>query len=201
MTVLAVTNQFLGILNRRDITPALTQQFINYGAQRVQRNLRVPSSEKLTSIVTTGTPEIPVPTDLLEVISIMILSSGESRRLVRKDLDYVLKRSEIVGTPDCYHRIGANFYLAPMPPSDSTVWVHYYQEVKELNNSLDTNWLTEIAPTLVVYAALSYSADYFLDDRKSLFEQTYISLEDEFRQMALQDDLVNASVSPAYQME
>jgi hypothetical protein len=68
-----------------------------------------------------------------------------------------------------------------------------------LSADTDTNWVTEIAPTLLIYAALSYSCDYYLDDRKQLFEASYQQIADQIQQMALQDELQNASISAAYE--
>ena len=67
-----------------------------------------------------------------------------------------------------------------------------------LSADTDTNWITQVAPTLLVYAALSYAADYFLDDRKQMFEASYVQIAEQMQLMALQDELQNASISPAY---
>jgi hypothetical protein len=46
----------------------------------------------------------------------------------------------------------------------------YYGEIPDLVNDTDTSFLSELAPDLLIYAALSYAADYYIDDRKQMFE-------------------------------
>ena len=38
----------------------------------------------------------------------------------------------------------------------------------------DTNALTVTAPDLLIYAALTYAADYYLDERAGIFEQKFL---------------------------
>lgn len=193
-----VKTQFLGLLNRRDVTPSLTQTFLQYGIQRIQRELRVPSMEKLASYTTDGTSTIDVPGDLLEFISVHTNDQVNRHKLVRTDLQTILDYAAVPGSPRFYHREGGNLHVGPCPPTGTTIWIHYYADVSSLVSDTDSNWLTEVAPALLVYAALSYACDYFLDDRKGLFEQSYMQIAEQLTMMAQQDELENASISPAY---
>lgn len=198
MSYLDVKTQFLGLLNRRDITPSLTNTMMQYGIQRIQRELRVPAMEKLVSYTTDGGSDIPVPGDLLEFISVHTNDSVNRHKLVRCDLQTILDYAVIPGQPRFYHREAGVIHIGPYPPANTTVWVHYYADATGLAADSDSNWLTEIAPALLVYGALSYACDYFLDDRKSLFEQSYQQIADQLMIQATQDELENASISPAY---
>lgn len=198
MAYVDVKNQFLGLLNRRDITPTLTDTFMGFGVQRIQRELRIPAMEKLVSVTTDGTGAISVPGDLLEVISIHTNDTVNRQKLVRTDLQTILQYAQIPGSPKYYYRETGTFTIGPYPPEDTTVWIHYYADASNLLADSDTNWITEIAPTLLIYAALSYSCDYYLDDRKQMFEAAYMQIAEQLQQMALQDELQNASISPAY---
>ena len=197
-TYLETKNQFLGLLNRRDITPTLVNTFMDFGVQRIQRELRVPAMEKLISVSTDGTSAFPVPGDLLEVIAIYTDDPVNTQKLVRCDLQSILDWAKAPGSPRFYYREGAYFTIGPCPPAGTKIYVHYYVNASALSADSDTNWITSIAPTLLVYAALSYAADYFLDDRKQLFEASYTQIAEQMQLMALQDELQNASISPAY---
>lgn len=198
MAYLDVKTQFLGLLNRRDITPSLTDTFMQFGIQRIQRELRVPAMEKVVQVLTDGTAQISVPGDLLQVISLHTNDAVYQNRLIRTDLQTILRYSKIPGSPELYYREGATFYIGPYPPTGTSVWISYYADVSTLTADTDTNWLTEVAPALLIYAALAYAADYYLDDRKGLFETSYQQIADQLISMAQQDEVENASVSTAY---
>ena len=198
MAYVDVKNQFLGLLNRRDITPTLTDTFMQFGIQRIQRELRLPSMEKVIAVLTDGSANFPVPGDLLEMISVHTNDSSRHNKLVKTDLGTILQYSKVTGSPTYYYREGPTISIGPYPPEGTAVYLHYYVNATTLSADTDTNWITEIAPTLLIYAALSYSADYYLDDRKQMFEASYIQIAEQLQQMALQDEVQNASVSPAY---
>lgn len=198
MAYLDVKTQFLGLLNRRDITPTLVNTFLTYGVQRIQRELRVPAMEKVAIFTTDGTFQVDVPGDYLEMINIYTNTTTTHQRMVRSDSQKILDYTKIPGIPQYYSRVGGKFYIGPVPPTGTQVFIHYYADAASLVVDTDINWMTEVAPTLLVYAALSYAADYFLDDRKQLFEASYIQIAEQLQNMALQDELANASVSSAY---
>ena len=198
MAYVDVKNQFLGLLNRRDITPSLTNTFMQFGIQRIQRELRIPAMEKLANFVTDGTYNVAVPGDYLEMLSIYTNTTTSHTRLTRVDAQSILDYSQQSGIPQFYSRIGGNFVVGPVPPSGTSVFIYYYADASALVADSDTNWITEIAPTLLIYAALSYASDYFLDDRKQMFEASYMQIAEQLQNMALQDELENASVSSAY---
>lgn len=198
MDYVGVKNQFLGLLNRRDITPTLVNTFMDFGIQRIQRELRIPAMEKLISMSTDGTSALQVPGDLLEIIAMYTDDSANTQKLIRTDLQTILDYAKVAGSPRYYYREGAFFTIGPNPPAGTSVYLNYYVNAGTLSADTDTNWITQVAPTLLVYAALSYAADYFLDDRKQMFEASYVQIAEQMQLMALQDELQNASVSPAY---
>jgi hypothetical protein len=198
MAYVDVKNQFLGLLNRRDITSSLVNTFMDFAIQRIQRELRVPAMEKLIAVQTDGTANFQIPGDLLEVISLHTNDVTQHKKLVRADLQTILDYSQIPGIPRYYYREGSTISVGPYPPENTLIYFHYYVNADALSADADTNWITEIAPTLLIYAALSYACDYFLDDRKQLYEASYQQIADQIQQMALQDEIQNASISTAY---
>ena len=64
-------SHFNDLLNRSDITAALTTRFIDQGIARIQRQLRTPLNEKLKNYtITAATSQVTLPTDFLEIISL-----------------------------------------------------------------------------------------------------------------------------------
>lgn len=198
MAYIDVKNQFLGLLNRRDITPSLVDTFMKFGIQRIHTELRVPAMEKVVQLTTDGTASLVVPGDLLEFISVHTNDNTNHDKLTRTDLSTILQLSRVPGIPKVYHREAGILYIGPYPPTGTAVYINYFSDSSSLAADTDYNWLTEVTPALLIYAALSYACDYFLDDRKVAFESTYAQTRDNLQLMALQDEVSNASVAPTY---
>lgn len=197
-----VKSQFMGILNRRDITPSLVDTFMQFAIQRIHTELRVPAMEKVVELTTDGSSRLNVPGDFLEVISVHTNDDQNGRnKLTRTDLGTILNYSNISGQPKFYHREGGYIYIGPYPPEGTSIFVNYFSDSTSLVADDDLNWLTEVSPVLLIYGALSFAADYFLDDRKILFEETYKTVRDSLSDMAKQDEVANASIRPALVME
>lgn len=198
MNYAAIQSNITSILNRRDVTFSQLTLFIQMAVQRIQRNLRVPAMEKTVSFTMDGTGTVPVPGDMLEVISIFTNDDVNQDKLVKVDLQSAILASHKTGIAKVYHRNGGNFVVGPVPNGGTALYINYYADAGDLSGDTDHNWITDASPDLLIYGALTRAADYFMDDRKQLFEQTYLQIEDDLRQMALQDELVNASIMPAY---
>lgn len=188
------------ILNRRDCTQSQLLTFIGLAIQRIQRTLRVPSMEAQANYTYTGAENslVPVPGDLLEVIDLTFNDQLRQRKLTRVDHQSAIRLSNLPGNPTSYYRVGGNFLVGPNPPAGTVITIWYYQDAANLSADGDHNWLTDAAPDCLIYCALSYAADFFLDDRKDSFEQRFASIQSELQSMAQQDELMNASISPAY---
>ena len=80
-----IKTHFEALLNRSDITPILTTNFIDQGIARIQRQLRTPLNENIvTYTITTQTPSVTVPNDFLEIISLYFGGSELNRIPVAK---------------------------------------------------------------------------------------------------------------------
>ena len=120
------------------------------------------------------------------------------RKLTRVDHQTGIRLSNLPGNPTSYYRQGANFLIGPYPGTGSVAYITYYQDASGLSAGTDHNWLTDVAPDLLIYGALCYAADYFLDDRKQGFEDRFAQILGSLQDMADRDELINASISPAY---
>lgn len=188
----------LSILNRRDCTPSQLKTFIGLAIQRIQRKLRVPAMEAVVIYNTTGDPLIPVPGDLLELIDLTTNDSVNQQKLVRTDHQSAIRLSNRPGVPTSYFREQGNFRIGPNPPVGTTIYINYFQDASGLSGDSDHNWITDATPDLLIYGTLSHACDFFVDDRMQSFEGRFNQLLDDVQIMATQDELSNASISPAY---
>lgn len=190
-------SQFTGLLNRRDVTAAQIVIFIDQAISRVQRQLRVPALEKgvvITMVSYAG--GVSVPSDLLEVKDIF----ANEYRLRRADLTSVLSLETIPGQPRVFTRVAADFRFGPYPEAGTVIRIDYYAEAEALVADADENVLSIIAPDLLVYGALSYACDFFLDDRASLFESRFKNILAELQDQSDRDELSGgAAVSATYE--
>lgn len=191
-----VKDYFSKVLNRRDITPSLMGIFINNAIQRTQRLLRLPPMEK-SVIVTPTNGSVDVPGDLLQFIAVIVDDKVHGRISLSDLLNYRSIQSSFNG----YSVQDGEVLLTPVPAAGAEVRIDYYGDFTSLVADTDSNWMTEIAPDLIVYGALSYACDYFLDNRKQLFEERFINTVAELAEQRMMDELsAGAQIQPAYSM-
>lgn len=192
--------QFEGLLKRRDMTPAQRDIFIQNAIMRVQRVLRIPAMEKHVKVTYDGTifntGELPVPADYLRLHSITV---NDEHIVHQGDAEQVLSLAKVTGTPSLYYRRGSRFKFGPTPPAGTEFRLAYYVEFDALAADDTANFLTVSAPDLTLYAALSYAGDWFIDKRAAAWEGRYRDILSEIQDQADQDELINATVSAAYQ--
>lgn len=190
-----IRTQFKNILNRSDCTNALADTFISQGLARSQRVLRTPANEKFTvTTATAGFTAIAVPNDLIEVISIDSDGSAVTFLPTKRWLELDQGSS---GTPKYWTRIGAEIKLKPTPTDGKVLTLYYYGEFPPFTSDSTETTLSIIAPDLIVYGGLSFAADYFLDERKDLFEQRYMMAAQELQDQASGVE-GGGQITPAY---
>jgi hypothetical protein len=195
--------QFEGLLKRRDMTPTQSSIFLQQGVSRVQRVLRIPPMEKSIAVTYDGLffadGRLPVPNDFLRLIAITARApDGTEYEVKQKDLATVLKDRSGSGCPRSFTRRGGVWEFGPMPPVGTVFRIDYYDEFPALSTPTDENFLTAGPTDLVIYAALTYAGEWFVDKRTPVWEQRYQSIVNEIQNQADQDALINAEVSSAY---
>jgi len=162
---------FKALLNRSDCSDALADTFIDQALTRIQRFLRIPAMEQQqTYSFTSGTAitQVVVPANMLEIIDLQYDGMG----LVRVPLHEMAEQHKAAetGSPKYFTREREVIKISPLPTS-GTLYLNYYAEFDELTDDSSENIITLIASDLLTYSALSYAADYFLDERGPLFDQ------------------------------
>lgn len=161
---------FLALLNRSDCTDALADTFIDQAIGRIRRTLRIPSMEKQQTYSVSspgGLSKIVLPADFLEAID----TYYDGDALVRLPLHEMLayQKTGGLGSPRYFTRELGTFYLHPQP-TGGTLYLNYYSELEALVADSDINALTVVASDVIIYTALGYASDYFLDERGQLFD-------------------------------
>jgi hypothetical protein len=95
-------------------------------------------------------------------------------------------------------RRGGVWKFGPTPLAGTVFRIDYYDEFPALSAPSDSNFLTAGPTDLVIYAALSYAGDWFVDKRAATWEARFQSIVTEIQNQADQDALINAEVSSAY---
>ena len=189
---------FNDLLNRSDITSALTTRFIDQGIARIQRQLRTPLNEKKKDYALSGvTTQLTLPTDFLEIIS-LYANEYELQRITMKKYREVANNA-YEGKPQYFVREQENLKLFPQPTS-GTITLYYYGEFDAMSSDSDENKLAQVAPDLIIYSSLTYAADFYLDQRAEIFEQKYQQFLTEIQEQANDQELNGGtqSIGPAY---
>lgn len=166
-----IRSQFKALLNRNDCSDELADTFIEQSLTRIQRTLRVPAMEKSSEYTINDVlgETFILPSDFLNMKH---LYSGDIL-LEYVDLQRFLSTPKTGDYARVYTRIQGALKVRPVPTEGTSVLMIYYGEVPDFTTDTSTNFLSEIAPDLLVYGALSYASDYFIDERKAMFEDTY----------------------------
>ena len=173
---------FKDLLNRSDITDTLANTFIDQAISRTERTLRVPSMEKQHVYnISASTSLLVIPSDFLEIINIYSGATSLTRVPINELLEFSSGGEN--GTPKYFTREDETLLIYPNPTSGS-VKLNYYAQFAEMTSDTDENALAMSSSDLIIYGALGYASDHFLDERGPLFEQKYQMFMREIQEQA-----------------
>jgi len=182
-----IKSHFEALLNRSDITSALTTLFIDQSIARIQRQLRTPLNENKNTYTISGqTASLTLPADFLEIISLYYQGIELTRVPMSKLRGLV--NNPTAGSPTVFTREQQNLLIHPQPTSGSVV-LYYYGEFTPMTQNTDENTLALVAPDLIIYGALTYAADYYLDERRDIFETKFNQFLTELQEQANDQEL------------
>ena len=168
-------------LDRSDLT-ARIPDFITLAEARLNRDLRIRPMEVRSSMETTsGQRYFNLPGGYLQMRNMQMNTNPIT------PLEYItpemldrLYGSDTTGKPRAYSLIGDEIQLAPIPDSDYTVEMAFYEKFTALGDgtsgTVTTNWLTTNAPDVLLYGSL-LEAEPFIknDERIGLWLNAYSS--------------------------
>lgn len=169
-----IRTQFKAILNRTDCSDALADTFMSQGLLRSQRFLRIPANEKQsTEVVAGGFTSHTLPSDVMEIISVVVDDTVVQFLPLKAWTDVPIATN---GVPQYWTRVGTSIRFKPTPSTGANIVVDYYGSFEPFTTDGTTTKLSTVASDVVVYGGLSYAADYFLDERKAMFEERYLGI-------------------------
>lgn len=173
---------FKALLNRTDCDDALADTFIDQAITRSERVLRIPPMEKsIDYTIAATTTFLTIPNDFLEITGLYHGSTNLIRVSLAKFIE--ITQGGETGTPKYFTREAGTLKIYPYPTT-GTVTMNYYASFPAMTSDTDQNDLALIASDMIVYGALSYAADYFLDERGQLFEGKFVQGISEIQQQA-----------------
>lgn len=193
-----IKSHFDSLLNRGDITSALTTTFIDQGISRIQRQLRTPLNENVSTYSISGqTGSFTLPNDFLEIISLYY--DDQELQRIPMSKHRAVASSPVAGSPTTFIRQQSTLEVHPHPTSGSLV-LYYYAEFEAMTANSDENALAAVAPDLIIYAALTYASDYYLDERAPLFETKYNQFLSEIQEQANDQEMNGGiqAIQPTY---
>ena len=143
-------------------------KLINLGEQRIARELKIQGFQNVvTASFTASVAVYAKPDRWKETISINFgTGTGNNTRNPIYPRAYEFLRAywpddTSTGTPEMYADYDyEHFIVAPTPASAYPFEMLYWQLLPPLDSTNETNWLTEFAPDLLLYAALLEAAPF-----------------------------------------
>ena len=151
-------------LNRSDLTDVIPD-FIKLTESDLNRQLRTREMSVRTR-APLASQYLKLPEDYLGMRNIELVTDPvtvlEYRNLQNLDAH---RASDATGKPLFYSIMQNNIEFAPVPDSEYTLEIVYYQSLKPLA-SFDTNWLLTDHPDAYLYGSLMQSAPYLQADER-----------------------------------
>jgi len=173
---------FLALLNRTDCSNTLADTFIDQSIARIERTLRIPPMEKTqTYTILSSTSFVTIPSDFLEITDFYYDSTNLKRVPLAKMVE--MSDGNEQGTPTSFSREGELMRIYPYPTT-GTLTMNYYSSFTYMTSDTDENDLALIGSDLIIYGALAYASDYYLDERGPLFEGKFAQFMAEMQEQA-----------------
>ncbi len=186
MTYSSLVTDLTNYLQRYD--PLVTNQipqFIYLAQQRIPREMKILGFRTEVvgmfngSTLTCGMMQKPV--DWRKTIAFYVgtgTNNDTHTPVFERDYDYirsVYPDASVTGTPRFYGDADYNHWLIQPTPSEAFPFkIPYYGTLTYLDNTTQTNWLTENAPDLLLYASLLESVPFIkVDERIPVWQGYY----------------------------
>jgi len=158
-------------LDRSDLTNRIPD-FIALAEARLNRELRIrPMEVRSTMTTTVGQRYFNLPGGYLQMRNFQINTNPIT------PLEYItpemldrLYGSNTTGKPRAYSLIGDEIQLAPIPDSEYTIEMAFYEKFTPLGDgtsgTVTSNWLTKNAPDVILYGALIEAEPFIKNDER-----------------------------------
>ena len=159
-------------LNRGDLTSVIPD-FVTMTEAEFNRTLRV-SDMSVRTRAPLDSQYVKLPDDFLGMRNIDLLTDPVTPLTYKNLQNLDIHRSnDATGKPLYYSIMQNNIEFAPVPDSDYTIEIVYYQKIPALSIN-PTNWLLADHPDAYLYGTLMHSAPYLqADERVGLWAGKY----------------------------
>lgn len=150
-------------------------RLITLGERRISRELKIQGFIRaVTTPLQTGVATYRKPDRWRDTVSMTLNGVPIFARAYEYCRNYWPDEAQ-TATPQFYADYDYNHWLiTPTPNADSTLEVMYYEQPRFLGEDFQTNWLTEYAPDLLLYATLLEAAPFLKkDERIATWQQMY----------------------------
>lgn len=198
MTLSEFKTEFMAVLNNRLCTTTLRDLFINQGLLRIRRELRsrvIEADETFT--VADPYTGVPLPDDYEELRDLIF----DGSQLPKRDLTTVLQLALQTGRPIAYARQGDKWLLGPQPVVDDEIEILYYASADIPSTDGASNSFLNTHNDLLLFAALSFAGEHFVDRRLERWEGRFQSTMQAINDKAVLEGTDDGQVKSAYNMD
>jgi hypothetical protein len=140
------------------------------------------------STMNSGSPSLAKPARWRKTVSMNYTDAlGNKNPLLLRKYEYLInyaQNSTTTGAPLYYSDTMWDWwYVSPTPDQAYAFEVLYYERIAPLSSANQTNWLTQNAPTAMLYGTLLQAMPFLKNDQRQIFQPKYTeamkSLKDE----------------------
>lgn len=150
-------------------------RLITLGERRISRELKITGFIRaVTTQLQTGVATYRKPDRWRDTVSMTLNGTPIFARAYEYCRNYWPDEAQ-TGVPQFYADYDYQHWLiTPVPNADSTLEILYYEQPRFLGEDFQTNWLTEYAPDLLLYATLLEATPFLKkDERIGTWQQMY----------------------------
>jgi hypothetical protein len=143
-------------------------RLVTLGERRIARELKIQGFIRaVTTPLSIGVAVYLKPDRWRDTISMTVTGSPIFARSYEYCRSYWPNEAE-TGAPQFYADYDFQHWLiTPTPVAASTLEILYYEQPALLGDDLQTNWLTEYAPDLLLYATLLEASPFLKNDERT----------------------------------
>lgn len=169
-------------LHRTDLSVQIPD-FIYLAEKKITNNIQSRQQEVSTNLTTSaGVASVSLPSDYGSLKNIQI--SGATNNVLKyiPDETYLSYNStNQQGIPSHFTIQGNSILLSPVPNSEYTINIVYFQDVPSLSSTNPTNWILSKYPYIYLYGSLIEASVFVNDPEQVSFYQQ--KLDESLREM------------------
>lgn len=151
-------------LNRADLA-ARVPDFIKLLEAELNRVLRVPEMEAITTLTASAT--VTLPTDFREVRTLTV-DTDPRMEMIAAPIHQIeaFYEANTSGIPRYFAITGDTIKLGPEPTTGFTLRLDYYQDIPALTATNTSNWVLSKHPDIYLYGTLLMAEAYIFNDER-----------------------------------